>query len=91
MIPTSSELEATELATEEQKMKMIGIIGLSYSPNNVGYKIHPDYWGKGYMTEALRLFIDMFWTLEGLSAVSTLVSTVISTVISILILQSCQI
>lgn len=52
---------------EGQEMEMIGIIGISHKPENVGYKIHPDHWGKGYMTEALRLFVEMFWTLEGLS------------------------
>ncbi|KAI9642060.1 hypothetical protein NHQ30_009931 [Ciborinia camelliae] len=68
MIPTTSPtLTAVEDEGERKEMKMIGIIGISHTPANVGYKIHPDYWGKGYMTEALKLFVEMFWTLEGLS------------------------
>src|ERR1700709_748273 len=43
---------------------MIGIIG---TPRNqplwaeVGYGLHPDYWGKGYASEALKLFIELYW------------------------------
>ncbi|KAK6599489.1 hypothetical protein H4I95_08364 [Botrytis cinerea] len=29
---------------EGQEMEMIGIIGISHKPENVGYKIHPDHW-----------------------------------------------
>jgi ribosomal-protein-alanine N-acetyltransferase len=48
-----------------QKPKMIGILG---TPREfeVAYKLHPDYWGKGYMSEALAMFIKIFWQLEGL-------------------------
>ncbi|TEY67146.1 hypothetical protein BOTCAL_0129g00180 [Botryotinia calthae] len=65
MAPTT--LSASVPVTDEgegQEMEMIGIIGISHKPENVGYKIHPDHWGKGHMTEALRLFVEMFWTLE---------------------------
>ncbi|KAB8295085.1 hypothetical protein EYC80_007024 [Monilinia laxa] len=65
MIPSaSSTLVDVEDYSEENDMKMIGIIGTSHTPANVGYKIHPNRWGKGYMTEALKLFVEMFWTLE---------------------------
>lgn len=68
MAPTSSSVPVLVADEREgQEMEMIGIIGISHKPENVGYKIHPDHWGKGYMTEALRLFVEMFWTLEGLS------------------------
>lgn len=67
MIPSSSStLVAVENEREGNDMIMIGIIGTSHTPANIGYKIHPNYWGKGYMTEALRLFVEMFWDLEGL-------------------------
>lgn len=67
MIPTTLPTLVAVEERERQEMKMIGIIGISYAPSNVGYKIHPNYWGRGYMTEALKLFVEMFWTLEGLS------------------------
>ncbi|TGO52646.1 hypothetical protein BCON_0137g00060 [Botryotinia convoluta] len=63
--PTTSSVSVPVADEREgQEMEMIGIIGISHRPENVGYKIHPDHWGKGYMTEALRLFVEMFWTLE---------------------------
>ncbi|KAF7952032.1 uncharacterized protein EAE97_001529 [Botrytis byssoidea] len=65
MAPTSSSVPVPVADEREgQEIEMIGIIGISHKPENVGYKIHPDHWGKGYMTEALRLFVEMFWTLE---------------------------
>ncbi|KLJ13852.1 hypothetical protein EMPG_11234 [Blastomyces silverae] len=27
----------------------------------LGYLLHPDYWGKGYVTEAVRAAIDVWW------------------------------
>jgi ribosomal-protein-alanine N-acetyltransferase len=45
--------------------KFIGSMGLPRECD-VGYSIHPDHWGKGYMTEALRMFVDMFFRAEGM-------------------------
>ncbi|KAA8569429.1 hypothetical protein EYC84_001065 [Monilinia fructicola] len=75
MIPSSSStLVAVENEREGNDMIMIGIIGTSHTPANIGYKIHPNYWGKGYMTEALRLFVEMFWDLEEKRAFPRLVA-----------------
>ena len=44
--------------------RMIGTVG---APRNgpqgaeIAYGLHPDYWGKGYMIEALKLFIGVYW------------------------------
>lgn len=43
---------------------MIGILGIPRE-SEVAYKLHPGYWGKGYMSEALAMFIKLYWTLEG--------------------------
>ncbi|KAJ5053994.1 uncharacterized protein L3040_000282 [Drepanopeziza brunnea f. sp. 'multigermtubi'] len=32
----------------------------------VGYRIHPDYWRRGYMSEALAMFIAFWWAEEGM-------------------------
>ena len=49
---------------ENQKPRMIGVVGTPRE-SEVAYKLHPDYWGKGYMSEALAMFIKLFWQLEG--------------------------
>src|SRR5690348_3148177 len=54
---------------EGQKPKMIGAIGTGRE-SEVGYKVHPDFSGKGYMTEALKLFTTLFFTLEGMSFIA---------------------
>jgi RimJ/RimL family protein N-acetyltransferase len=42
---------------------MIGILGVfSTDPvAEVGYTFHPDYWGRGYATEALTAFMERYW------------------------------
>jgi ribosomal-protein-alanine N-acetyltransferase len=47
------------------KPRMIGIIGI-VREQEIGYKVHPDFWGKGYMTEALKMFINLYWKMEGM-------------------------
>jgi RimJ/RimL family protein N-acetyltransferase len=49
---------------ESFKPRMIGVIAI-VREQEIGYKLHPDFWGKGYMTETLRMFIDMYWKMEG--------------------------
>lgn len=40
-----------------------GINALSPAPS-VGYNVHPDFWGKGYATEAVAGIIDAWWKLD---------------------------
>lgn len=40
----------------------VGINGLAPSPS-IGYGIHPDFWGKGYVSEAVAGVVDAWWTL----------------------------
>jgi RimJ/RimL family protein N-acetyltransferase len=32
----------------------------------IGYKLHPDYWRKGYGSEALGMFVQLFWSAAGM-------------------------
>ena len=43
-----------------EKPRMIGVIGTPRE-SELAYKLHPDFWGKGYMSEALKAFVDLFW------------------------------
>lgn len=48
--------------------QMIGHLGTnkpSEQGMEVGYCINIKHWGKGYATEALRLFLDFYWGLPG--------------------------
>jgi [ribosomal protein S5]-alanine N-acetyltransferase len=44
--------------------KFIGTIGLPREAE-IGYRISPEFWGKGYMSEVLEAFIEMFFKLDG--------------------------
>ncbi|KAF2271377.1 acyl-CoA N-acyltransferase [Westerdykella ornata] len=40
--------------------RVIGLMGAVRAPE-IGYMFHRDYWGKGYATEALRVFLPLFF------------------------------
>ncbi|GIJ86625.1 hypothetical protein Asppvi_005516 [Aspergillus pseudoviridinutans] len=45
--------------------QVIGYMGINqiYPSPEIGYSIHPDYWGKGYATEALDGLLKAWWKL----------------------------
>lgn len=47
-------------------LKMIGVIGI-VCEQETGYKLHPEFWGRGFMSEALRAFIQLFFSSPGRS------------------------
>ena len=50
--PPSSKNEAT----------LIGVVGvLRTSPAELGYCLAHEYWGQGYATEAVGLFLPLYW------------------------------
>lgn len=58
--------DALERDEIQKQPKMIGIVGTKGHTHEIAYKINPAHWGKGYMTEALNMFLELFWTLEGM-------------------------
>lgn len=49
-----------EEASSGRKNRVIGIIGAIRTPE-IGYCLHPDAWGKGFATEALRAYMPLYW------------------------------
>jgi RimJ/RimL family protein N-acetyltransferase len=45
--------------------RVIGYVGINevYPSPEIGYSIHPNYWGKGYATEALKGLLELWWSL----------------------------
>jgi [ribosomal protein S5]-alanine N-acetyltransferase len=63
----------SEGGTEAKKLDMIGVIGiprLSHAGTaaEVGYGILPGFWGKGYASEALVLFVKHYFSSDSKSA-----------------------
>jgi ribosomal-protein-alanine N-acetyltransferase len=58
-------LKPEDPEADEGSGRMIGAMGLPREID-VGYRISPEYWGKGYMTEALVMFVDMIWKSDGM-------------------------
>ncbi|KAM3075285.1 hypothetical protein ACMFMG_007273 [Clarireedia jacksonii] len=56
---------ALELKEMTKKPKLIGVVGVirfqEGTGAEVGYGVHPEYQGRGYATEALRLFGGLWW------------------------------
>jgi ribosomal-protein-alanine N-acetyltransferase len=50
--------------SEPRKPKMIGIVG-TRNELEIAYKLNERYWRKGYMSEAIAMFLKLFWSLEG--------------------------
>ncbi|KAL4864448.1 hypothetical protein BDV12DRAFT_11863 [Aspergillus spectabilis] len=50
---------------EHAEKDIIGLVGINslHPAPSVGYALHPDAWGKGYATEAVRGVVDAWWAL----------------------------
>jgi len=62
------DLDKYFILLKEEK-KVIGIIGTnrwSEQGMEVGYCVNIKYWGKGFATEALRMFLELYWSFSGL-------------------------
>ena len=62
-------------------LKMIGFVGTNRwceQGLEVGYCLNRAYWGRGYITEGFRAFLEIFWGLPGEFNSSILVLVLIS-------------
>ena len=56
-------------SSDSAKPRMIGTVGATRVTSvssdeyaiEIAYGLHSDYWGKGYMSEALGMFIKLYW------------------------------
>lgn len=54
------------IRADDRTQKVIGAVGinaLAPAPS-IGYGIHPDFWGKGYASEAVAGCVDAWWKLD---------------------------
>ncbi|KAJ5778031.1 hypothetical protein N7520_001277 [Penicillium odoratum] len=51
---------------DDPSRKVIGVVGINalVPAPSIGYSIHPDFWGKGYVSEAVAGVVDAWWRLK---------------------------
>jgi ribosomal-protein-alanine N-acetyltransferase len=59
--------------SDNQLIGTCGYVWLRRFRGEVGYELHPDYWGNGYMREALDAILDFGFTELGLNRIEALV------------------
>ncbi|KAE9380022.1 acyl-CoA N-acyltransferase [Stipitochalara longipes BDJ] len=62
---------------ERGELKMIGMVGTNRwcaQGMEVGYCLSIKYWGKGYITEGFRAFLELYWTLPERKNINRLVA-----------------
>jgi RimJ/RimL family protein N-acetyltransferase len=60
---------------KDGELKMVGFVGTNRwceQGLEVGYCLNIKYWGKGYITEGFRAFLEVFWELSGTPPISLL-------------------
>lgn len=65
------------IRADDPSRKVIGAVGvnaLAPAPS-IGYGLHPDFWGKGYVSEAVAGVVDAWWKLERKDAGQSILST----------------
>jgi RimJ/RimL family protein N-acetyltransferase len=54
---------STEAHSDPASSQIVGLLGLS-PWETLHYMLHPDYWSRGYMTEALSAYLPMLFTFQ---------------------------
>jgi hypothetical protein len=49
---------------QADKAVMIGVLGTP-RPEEIAYKLSPEYWGRGYMSEAVNMYLAFWWSQPG--------------------------
>lgn len=54
------------IRADDPSQKVIGTLGINalVPAPSLGYGIHPDFWGKGYVSEAVAGVVGAWWKLE---------------------------
>lgn len=76
LLSTPSQIgKGAEEMEQDKKPKMIGLVGTNRwckegegTGLETGYCLNNKYWGMGYATEALSMFLKYYWTLSGTSS-----------------------
>ena len=54
---------------DQGELRMIGKVGIFQFPAEISWMLHPDFWGKGYASEAVQGFLDWYWKDEGIKSI----------------------
>lgn len=72
-------LRAASPLSIDEKPKLIGAIGMirfeAGHGAEVGYGLHAAYHGKGFATEAMKLFLELYWSKESMCIPQPLLSS----------------
>lgn len=54
------EEDSVRASNNPSRHRVLGLVGAVEAPE-IGYVIHPDFWGRGLATEALQVFMPLYW------------------------------
>ncbi|MCJ1244976.1 hypothetical protein MMC30_002177 [Trapelia coarctata] len=61
----------------QQKATLIGVVGvIRTSPHELGYMLRHEYWNQGFASEAVTMFLALYWAMESRKDVQALIAKV---------------
>lgn len=64
-VPANAGLQVTNARGQPKNIGLVGTNRWSEQGMEAGYCLSVAYWGHGFATEAMKCFLDLYWTLPG--------------------------